>query len=148
MGRFCDRELGFNFRAHTEPIFESLYLLKVHDIYNLTIHKFYYKLVNITLPCYFNIFVLHHSEGNIQYNLRNPNWLWPKIMHEYCSTNYKWIKLLIEAAENIHIDFSFSLKQLFIWVYNCTLLHLWSLWVNICECVRCIALKYNSDCYY
>ena len=45
---------GTYYIAHSEPIFKSLELLKIYDIYKLNILKFYYKLTNYCLPEYFN----------------------------------------------------------------------------------------------
>ena len=41
------------YNAHTEPIFKKLDLLKVGDIFELNLLKFYYKFVNKTRPGYF-----------------------------------------------------------------------------------------------
>ncbi len=41
------------YNAHTEPIFKALDLLKVHDIFNLYLLKFYYKYCHNQLPLYF-----------------------------------------------------------------------------------------------
>ncbi len=40
------------YNAHTEPLFKSLNLLKVSDILQLQLLKFYYKYKNRTLPYY------------------------------------------------------------------------------------------------
>ncbi len=59
--------------AHTEPLFKSLGLLKVHDLYNLKLLKFYYNLSYNLLPSYFNCYLeLLHKENVYNYNLR-PN---------------------------------------------------------------------------
>ena len=42
------------FNAHTDPLFIELKLLKVQDIYKLSILKFFYKYKNDQLPSYFN----------------------------------------------------------------------------------------------
>ena len=46
------------YNAHTEPIFKMLILLKLRDIFNANIIKFYYKLKHGCLPSYFNSFRL------------------------------------------------------------------------------------------
>ena len=51
------------YRAYTEPIFRSLNLIKVQDIYYLVILKFYSKLINKNLPHYFDDFMPHFSIG-------------------------------------------------------------------------------------
>ena len=44
---------GNYYIAHSEPIFKSLELLKIDDIYKLKILKFDYNLTNYCLPYYF-----------------------------------------------------------------------------------------------
>ena len=41
------------YNAHTEPIFKSLSLLKLEDIFYITQLKFYYQMINKSLPHYF-----------------------------------------------------------------------------------------------
>ena len=60
-----------SYRAHTEPIFKSLNLIKVQDIYYLSILKFYSKLMNNNLPHYFDDFMPHFSIGVTNCNIRN-----------------------------------------------------------------------------
>ena len=45
-----------HYMAHSEPIFKDLRILMIHDIYYLSIVKFYYKLTNGHLPDYFDHF--------------------------------------------------------------------------------------------
>ena len=45
-----------NYRAYSEPIFKSLNLLKISDIYYLSTLNFYSKLINKNLPHYFDSF--------------------------------------------------------------------------------------------
>ena len=40
--------------AHTEPLFKTLNLLKINDIYTLKLIKFFYKLSKDSLPAYFH----------------------------------------------------------------------------------------------
>ena len=40
------------YRTHTTPIFKSLNILKINDLYWLMVLKFYYKLENKLLPSY------------------------------------------------------------------------------------------------
>ena len=47
------------YRAHTEPIFKSLNLIKVVDMYYVVILKFYSKLINNNLSHYFDDFMSH-----------------------------------------------------------------------------------------
>ena len=50
------------YNAHTAPIFKDLKLLKLDDIFKLSLLKFNYKLVNNLLPKYFpGMFVLNNS---------------------------------------------------------------------------------------
>ena len=52
------------YNAHTEPLLKNLQLLKVSDLFQLNILKFFYKLENARLPVYFNSIVLK-SLGDI-----------------------------------------------------------------------------------
>ena len=60
------------YTAHTEPLHKEYNILKVQDMYQLAILKFYCKLVNNNFPQYFNAFTPKFSVGHINYNLRNP----------------------------------------------------------------------------
>ena len=52
-------------------------------MYCLAILKFYSKLINNTLPIYFNDFMPHFLIVATNYNLRNPNMQLPRIKHEF-----------------------------------------------------------------
>ena len=102
------------YRAHSEPICKSLNLLKVQDIYHLSILKFYSKLINNGLPHYFDDFTPMFSVGNSQYNLRNPCRQIPKIKHEFPkqSLRYKLIITLNDTtSEVIRLATEYSLKK-------------------------------------
>ena len=66
--------VGYN--AHTGPIFKSLFLLKLEDIYRLNVLKFYYRYCHNQLPPYFQRFIfktrgdVHHHDTR-QKNLIN-----------------------------------------------------------------------------
>ena len=91
------------FLAHTEPICKSLNLLKVQDIYQLAILKFYFKLINNELPQYFDTFTPTFSMGVNHYNIRNPCRQLPKIYHEFPkqSLRYKLNVVLNETDSNL-----------------------------------------------
>ena len=42
------------YNAHTDPLFIKLKLIKIQDIYSLSLLKFYHKYKNNVLPSYFN----------------------------------------------------------------------------------------------
>ena len=44
------------YRAYATPIFKSLNVLKINDLYWLMVLKFYYELENKLLPSYFDKF--------------------------------------------------------------------------------------------
>ena len=69
-------------RTHTIPIFKSLNILKINDLYWLTVLKFYYKLENRLLPSYFDELIPKKSAGSTVYSIRNPQNQMPKIKHE------------------------------------------------------------------
>ena len=58
------------YNAHTEPLFKTLNLLKIEDIFKYHVLKFYFKLTNRTLPVYFNSMAItnadYHNYGTRQ----------------------------------------------------------------------------------
>ena len=64
-------------------LYKGQNILKVHDLYRLSILKFYIKLVNNNLPLYFNSFTPQFSLGHMQYNLWNPVRQLPMIKNEF-----------------------------------------------------------------
>ena len=61
------------YNAHTEPIFKSLYLLKVEDIFKLQILKFYFRHRNHSLPNYFQNIEYNRISDRHTYNTRQRN---------------------------------------------------------------------------
>ena len=91
------------YTAHTEHLHKEYNILKVQDMYQLAILKFYCKLVNNNLPQYFNAFTPKFSVGHINYNLRNPTRQLPTIRHEFPrqSLRYKLIATLNEIPDSV-----------------------------------------------
>ena len=53
--------------AHTDPLFKSLKLLKIKDIFDVQCMKFWYKFVNNNVPTYFaSMFRYNHELYDIQ----------------------------------------------------------------------------------
>ena len=62
------------YNAHTEPIFKTLKLLKINDIFKCQTPKSCYKLINGNLPLYFNHGDWYSPISNIHcYNTRRQN---------------------------------------------------------------------------
>ena len=65
------------YRAHTEPLFKNLKLLKIDDLYIMTAVKFFYKYQKENLPLYFlNIFkgkTNPHTHGTRNRFVERPN---------------------------------------------------------------------------
>ena len=59
------------YNAHTDPIFKKLNLMKLSDIYNVSILKFYHKFKNNKLPNYFKNII--SSSPPHQYQTRGRN---------------------------------------------------------------------------
>ena len=92
-----------DFIAHSEPICKQLGLIKVPDMYRLAVWKFYYKLMNNTLPTYFNIMKPSLPQVCDHYNIRRPIFHLPIINHEYAEhlLEFQMIKLLNEDGSII-----------------------------------------------
>ena len=68
-----------NLKAHTEPLFKVLEILKVKDLYNLKLLAFYHNLRNENLPIYFNhLDPIRTRDDTRNYILRNPNITLPR----------------------------------------------------------------------
>ena len=53
------------YRSHTTPIFKSLNILKINDLYWLMVLKLYYMLENKLLPSYFETFETNNKYTSI-----------------------------------------------------------------------------------
>ena len=72
------------YNAHSEPIFKMLNLLRIADIFLLQQLKFYFKLVNMELPTYFNNMACQHNYEVHQHNTRAARSLFiPQVNHEF-----------------------------------------------------------------
>ena len=93
---------------YSEPLLKNLGLLNVHDLYHITILKFYYKLVHTELHSYFNRYLPvfrnenRHDQG---YTLRlgvSPLIRAPRVHHVFAEVTvlYQIVKLINQI--NIH----------------------------------------------
>jgi hypothetical protein len=82
--------------AHTEPICRELRLVKVPDMFGLSIWKFYFKLMNNKLPEYFNYMKPELPRVIDFHNIRRPTFHLPNIRHAFAEqlVHYQMIKLL------------------------------------------------------
>ena len=66
------------YNAHTDPLFKNLRILKIHDMYNINLYKFYYRLKHNDLPAYFyNMFSeVPEHEHNLRHRLPLNLCLW------------------------------------------------------------------------
>ena len=63
----CDAK----YNAHTEPLFKSLSLLKIEDMFKMCCLEFYYKHCNGMLPPYFQAFNFDRQSDRHSYNTRH-----------------------------------------------------------------------------
>ena len=61
------------FTAHTSPLFKSMNLLDIRDIYQLQLLKLYYKVKNSLVPSYFTNVTIHNRNNvhTSRYSIRN-----------------------------------------------------------------------------
>jgi hypothetical protein len=64
-----------SYLSHSEPLFKSLNILKIDDLFYLTILKFYYNLKTHCLPHFFHSFDTSKRSNLHNYNTRNKNLL-------------------------------------------------------------------------
>ena len=92
------------YNAHTDPIFKKLKLLKIADIYNICLLKFYYKFKKDNLPHYFRD-IVSFSSGH-QYFTRGQN----KPNYTYCRTSHakhsirNYLPAFLNSTPNIITD--------------------------------------------
>ena len=80
------------YNAHTNPIFKSLSLLKIDDIYLLQLYKFTFKLENKTLPGYFSNQMFVRNNEMHTYDTRNAdNFRIPLGRHALCDKSIRYI---------------------------------------------------------
>ena len=60
------------YNTHSEPLFKSLKILKVEDLFKLSCTKIYYKFHNKLLPDYFTSFPFKHTDTDIHDTERRP----------------------------------------------------------------------------
>ena len=61
------------YNAHSNPLFKSLNLLKIQDIYNLNVLKFYFNYRHNLLPRYFNSYNLKYRSSIHEHHTRSKN---------------------------------------------------------------------------
>lgn len=90
------------YNAHTEPIFKYFKTLKIKNIFELNILKFYYKLSNCSLPVYFSAFKPEMSNERHSYNTRLQNYIPGNVTRTRFAQNCLRNKLpaLINSTEN------------------------------------------------
>ena len=72
------------FNTHSEPIFKSLNLLKVQDIFEICQMKFDHNYLNKNLPHFFNQMIFQNNNQIHRYETRiNSQFHLPKIKHSF-----------------------------------------------------------------
>ena len=108
-----------HFLAHTEPICKRLRIVKIVDMFQISIWKFYYKLMNNMLPSYFEYMKPVQPVACNYYGIRKPRLHPPIINHEFGEqmVQYCLIKILNEDnhettlnKNNIYSQYFFTFK--------------------------------------
>ena len=119
-----------DYLAHTEPICRHLRIVKVTDMYRLSVWKFYFKLMNNQLPAYFEKMKPELPEICNFYEVRKPLFHLPVIKHEFAEhlVQYQMITLLNSEVGAVSVTakvythsfqgFKFYLKNKVIDSYN------------------------------
>ena len=77
-----------HFIPYTEPLLKTVDQLKLVDMYNSKLLKFYYKLYRNQLSCYFDSFL--PTYGTSHYPLRYDGLHLPLANHKFCEVNAKY----------------------------------------------------------
>ena len=85
-----------HYKSHTSPLFKSLGILNIKDMYNIGLMKLYFKIKNRTIPFYFHNFVVTENVPvePQRYNFRHKR-------REYQKRNTKYqLRQLVLSTEN------------------------------------------------
>ena len=96
------RILAFHlYISHSTPIFKTLKILKLKDLYTIQLYKFYYINTNNLLPSYFNSFTPYYNNEIHYHNLRYRILRLPMARHEYFvqCTKYQLLRLIRETPQ-------------------------------------------------
>ena len=91
------------YNAHTDPIFKKLKILKVGDIYNQSLMKFYYKFIQRTLPTYFRDIISSHTHSHLTRGRDDP-------IHTHTNTSFarssvrNYLPRFLDTAPSLIID--------------------------------------------
>ena len=134
-----------DFIAHTEPICKQFRLLKVTDMFQLGLWKFYFKLMNNMLPTYFDSMKPTLPNICLTYEIRKPVFHPPAIKHTFAEqlVQYNLIKLLNKEADAISITSKVHTHSFFgykLYVKN-KIIGLYSEYCNIVYCESCRRLN-------
>ena len=132
------------YNAHTDPLFKSLNLMKIDDIFKLNVFKFYFKYCHNQLPSFFQGFIFKHRSDFHSYNIRSKSTLnINKTRTKAAEVSLRNITAkIVNEAPNCVTDkiythslqgFSFYIKQHYINLYDsiCTVENCY-----ICTCVQ------------
>lgn len=95
---------GSRNKAHTDPLFKKLNILKLDDIIIRKLYKFYFRYVKNHLPQYFinNMKIVQVSH---QHNTRHSRYLIPRVQHKYAEYSIRYqIPLLVNRNDHNIID--------------------------------------------
>ena len=110
------------YNAHAEPIFKSLNILKISDIFTLFQLKFYHKLINNKLPNYFTNLQFEQNQNIHHYYTRSSmNIHLPKINHSFATRCIRYSLPVILNNSPTYIFnklFTHSLKGFSVYVKN------------------------------
>ena len=108
------------YNAHSEPLFKSLNILKISDIFTLFQLKFYHKLINDKLPKYFTNMQFEQNQNIHRYNTRGSiNIHLPKINHSFAKRCIRYsLPVILNRSPTyiFHKLFTHSLKGFSVYV--------------------------------
>ena len=75
------------YASHTEPLFKRLGILKIEDLYWLSVLKFCNKFYNLNVPTYFSDYLDTMTYSCQQYNMRRTIIRKPLYFHSFATKN-------------------------------------------------------------
>lgn len=127
--------------AHTEPIFKSLRILKLDDLYSVHLHKLYYRYTNNLLPSYFECLKpIYSNDVQTSYNLRNNNLRLPFADKEYFvrSTKYQYFLVIRNTPVEQLRQTTCPHVRNYAFYYKSRILETYDLMCHIAHCYVCM----------
>ena len=107
------------YNQHTEPLFKTLNILKIEDMYKSCIYKFYYNYCHNLLPDYFQKFNICKRSNLHLYNVRSKDMLHTIKVNTKIAENS--VNFILPKVINASSQYLLIVSQVFVHMSNKTI---------------------------